>query len=267
MSSTDAKPLEGLRVLVTRSRDQAGVLAARLADLGAQPICLPMIEIQPPASWDDLDDAISRLAEFDWVVFASVNAVEYFCGRLDSVWTAEKPRFATIGPSTSAALRKYGMLVSYQSREFVAESFVEGFPDYPDSNGLKVLWPKANIGRTLIVDKLRAAGAEVKVVECYRTVLPNDTRSRAAELAEMLDNRAIDVLTFASAQTVKNFRAVLDTVASVEKQRSLLGDVRIAAIGPETARAAREQLSKCDLEAEVFTIDGIIDALVKCRRA
>jgi uroporphyrinogen III methyltransferase/synthase len=221
-----------------------------------------MIEILPPDSWQELDDAIASLADYDWVVFASVNAANAFGGRLERVWIEDKPKFATIGPATTAALKSYGLKPSYQAREFVADSFVEHFPDFSNIRGKRILWPKTNIGRMLIADQLQAAGAEVHVVNCYKTALPADSQSIADELLALLKSKSVDVILVASAQTARNLRTILNTVASEADIQSLLSNVKILAIGPQTAMAAREHLFNCHLQAAEYTIDGMIETLL-----
>lgn len=266
MNADRKAPLKGLRVLVTRARHQADSLANQLKSLGADPICLPMIEILPPENWEELDAAIDKLHEYDWVIFASVNAVEFFCGRLERVWKEPQPRFATIGPATSGYLKRYGLYSSYQAREYVAEAFVRDFPDLDKLSGKKILWPKTNIGRLLIVEQFEAAGAKVDVVSVYRTGLPEDAEAIGEELIELLRGGEIDVVMLASAQTSRNMRAILDMVTTEFEIRLLMGGTTLLAIGPETTRAAEESLFKCDLQAAEYTIDGMIEFLVRQRQ-
>lgn len=252
------KPLQGMRVLVTRARHQSDSTAERLESLGASVLCLPMIEILPPESWEPFDAVVSDLSRYEWIVFASANAVDAFFNRIETQDVAF-PRFATIGPKTSEALLNHNQLPAYQAKEFVAESFVGGFPA---PHGVRILWPKTNVGRTLIADELRARGAEVDIVYCYRTALPANSEDIAKQLKAALADRAVDVIMLASSQTAKNMRLLLNMVSSEAELAELLAPARILAIGPETAKAARQHLLKCDVQAEEYTIQGMIDALV-----
>jgi uroporphyrinogen-III synthase len=265
VSASSDKRLDGLRVLVTRARHQSDSMSDQLQQLGAEVVCLPMIEILPPESWEPFDKATNDLPKYDWIIFASANAVNSFFARLNSdprrcgTCHAKWPRFATIGPKTTQALREHGLQASYQAEEFVAESFAAGFPTPHD---VRVLWPKTNIGRTLIADELTKAGARVEMVHCYRTALPTDAEEIARELHALLQDQAIDVITLASSQTAKNMRLLLNMVSSDDELPSLLSPAKILAIGPETARTAQQQLLKCDIQAEEFTVEGMIEALL-----
>jgi uroporphyrinogen III methyltransferase/synthase len=243
-----------VRVLVTRALLQSDETIQKLRGVGAEVVYLPMIEILPPDSWEPFDTAVSRLSQFDWIVFASANAVDAFFTRVD--FRGPFPGFASIGPKTTAALKRHGQQATYQAESFVAESFVEKFPI---TDGMKVLWPKTNIGRTLIADELRKRGAYVETVFCYRTELPTNAASIAKDLKRLLQDKLIDVVLLASSQTAKNMRALLDMEGA---DLSLLSTVKILAIGPETARAAAQHLGKCDVQSSEYTLDGMIDSLL-----
>jgi uroporphyrinogen-III synthase len=250
VTSHQRDALNGLRVLVTRAAHQADETAAKLRALGAEVVCLPMIAILPPESWQPFDEAIARLQEYHWVIFASSNAVDAFFNRIAE--SKVFPHFATIGPKTTAALERHGQQASYQAPSFVAESFVENFPA---TAGMRILWPKTNIGRTLIADELSKRGANVDVVFCYRTAMPENADSITTELEKLLTSNDIDIITLASSETAKNMSQLLTN-------RALLSTTKILAIGPETARAAKEHLGKCDLQSDEYTLDGMIDCLL-----
>lgn len=258
MTAHNREALKGMRVLVTRAAHQADETAAKLRELGADVTALPLIEIGPPDSWEPFDKAVHALANYDWVIFASVNAVESFFKRMLHLHIAVPPalKFATIGPKTSEALEKHGHQSTYQAPTFIAESLVESFPA---ESAHRVLWPKTNIGRTLIADELSGRGIAVDIVYCYKTGLPADAAAVASELKELLVNAKIDVITLASSQTAKNMRVLLDMVSL---NQSSLATVKILAIGPETARTAQQQLGKCDLQAQEYTLDGMIGSLL-----
>ncbi len=267
MINSVLQPLAGLTVLVTRAQHQAQPIMDRLRALGAEPVSMPMIDILPPESWEALDQALSQITDYDWVVFASTNSVNSFWHRLpkstEHQSNSEKLKFAAIGPSTRAAVEKHGAQVTYQAEEYVAEGFIAGFPEIKDLSGKRILWPKTNIGRLLIVEQLRKAGATVDVVQCYRTALPRNADTIAVRLLELLQRRRIDVVLLASAQTATNLRAILNLVARELEIRELIAHTLLLAIGPETAQAAKTHLFKCDLQAAEYTIDGMIDTLLK----
>lgn len=254
--------LTGLNVLLTRARHQIEAPARRLRELGANVICLPLIEIAPPESWELFDQAVERISDYDWVIFASANAVESFFNRLKVLGktNVSAPRFATIGPRTSERLRTFGHTAAFEAEEFIAEKFVTGFPA---SAGERVLWPKANIGRMLIADELKRKGATVDTVHVYQSILPSNAETLATELELLIVEKSIDVITLASSQTVRNLRTLL---GMVQMPTSALESVIVLAIGPETAKTAVEQLGKCDAQAAEYTVDGMIDSLLSLHR-
>lgn len=265
MMSAPEKPLSGLKIVVTRAAHQSAAVVEKLEQLGAVVTALPMIEIVPPESWNELDEALAEIHLYDWVTFASANAVEHFFARARTIFDLDfgATKFAIIGPATAEALRKNGFTSAYQSSEFVAESFIAGFPNYPQLAATRILWPKTNIGRMLIAEELEKAGANIRVVSCYQTTLPKNASDIAAKLLSMLSEKELDVIMLSSAQTAKNLRTILNMVAQPQEIENLLSEVRLVAIGPETAKAANEQLFKCGLQADEYTTDGMINALIK----
>ncbi len=239
-----------------------------------------MITILPPDSWDPLDEALRGLEAYDWIVFASVNAVESCLKRisqLDFAVDLSSARLAAIGPSTADELRKHKLEPAFSPSQFVAEALVAEFPGYPQLSNTRILWPKTNIGRTYIAENLGFAGAIVDVVPCYKTGGPEDPERLSGQLIELLAAGAIDVVTLASSETTRNLAGLLDSglarlsrsAGSVGQQMKplprslseLLCHTLIAAIGPETAQAARENLGRVDVEASEYTIQGLVDAL------
>jgi uroporphyrinogen-III synthase len=255
--------LHGLNVLLTRASHQIEAPAARLRELGANVICLPLIEISPPDSWHALDQAVQHIADYDWIIFVSANAVDAFFNRLKTLdkQNLTFPRFASIGPKTTERLASHGHKADYQAEAFIAESFVANFPV---ASGQRVLWPKANIGRMLIADELGKKGVHVDAIHVYKTTLPSDAQTVATELELLIIEKSIDVITVASSQTVRNMRQLLD---NVRMPITALKDVKILAIGPETARTAAEQLGKCDIQATEYTVDGMIDCLLSLQNS
>ena len=250
----DDRPLFGLRVLVTRSRTQAGALSQLLSQEGAHPLEVPTIEIQPLDDYTELDAALRALSDYDWVVFPSTNSVDVVFGRLaelDLDARAFGPaRVAAIGSATSDSLRARGIVANFVPEEFVSESVAEGLKDRIAA-GQRVLLPQADIGRDTLGDGLTAQGADVHRVTAYRTVTPEGSAELiAAHLAD-----GVDVATFTSSSTVRNLVALLDG------DTSALGGVRIACIGPVTATAAAEAGLKVDILASEYTVAGLVEAL------
>ncbi|MBI1792317.1 MAG: uroporphyrinogen-III C-methyltransferase, partial [Acidobacteria bacterium] len=164
-------PLFGRRIVVTRAHGQAEALSSKLHALGAQVIELPAIEIRPSADYTALDHAIARLAGYDWLVFTSANGVRFFLDRLDRSQfdlRALRGRIAAIGPATRAALERLHLKVDLMGAEYVAESLVEALGEH-DLKGQRILLARAAVARDLLPVALRARGAEVDLVEAYRT--------------------------------------------------------------------------------------------------
>ncbi|MGC9333886.1 MAG: uroporphyrinogen-III C-methyltransferase [Anaerolineae bacterium] len=250
------RPLFGQRVLVTRTREQASLLSARVRALGAEAIELPTIHIAPPEDWEELDGAISALRDYDWIVFTSVNGVAYFWQRLRSAGQDARAlhgiRLAAIGPATAAALEERGLQADYVPDEYVAEAIAAGLEAV---RGKQILLPRADIARPALVDLLRKRGASVVEINAYRTLQPEvDTE----ELRKLLSR--ITVATFTSSSTVRN-------LASMARQAGLdlsqaLAHATVACIGPITAGTARDLGLAVGVVAEEYTVDGLVQALI-----
>ncbi len=252
------KPLDGLRVVVTRSKQQAAHFAARLRQLGAIPILFPTIEIEPLADTRRLDQAIASLPSYDWVIFTSVNGVKLFGQRLEALSAGselfEGIQVAAIGPATAAALREIGVAVHFVPGEFVAERIAEGLGNVA---GKRILLPRAQQARAELVHLLRWNGALVDEIATYRTLPGAPDASALAQLA------SADVVTFTSASTVEHFVTLVGGRAQAAK---LLSSAAVACIGPITAA----NISALGVEPQFvpaeYTIDGLLDVLIAYRR-
>lgn len=255
----DCKPLHGLRILVTRTRDQAGKLSASLRACGAEPVECPLIETAPPPDWAPLDAAIERLLAFDWAVFTSANGVEAFFGRLALAELDARAlagcRIAAIGPATAEALAEHGLRADWVPDEHVAEAVADGIGEV---RGLRVLLARAEKARPVLAERLSAAGALVEEVTAYRTVRP---AGLAAELRERLDG-GVDIVTFTSSSTVQHF---VEALGEGEAAQALDG-VCVACIGPITADTARRYGLAPSCVAAEYTIDGLVQALISWKR-
>ncbi|MDH4140553.1 MAG: uroporphyrinogen-III C-methyltransferase [Coriobacteriia bacterium] len=260
----ESKPLFGKTVVVTRSRAQASDLSMRLIDLGAEVLEFPVIRITDPEDWGPLDAAIRNLEVYDWVVFTSVNGVEQFFGRM-SVHDSDARqlagcRVAAIGPATAARCAARGVTPDYVPSEYRAEGVLEGFCDRGVGEGSRILIPRALEAREVLPDTLREHGAIVDVVPVYRTVLGQGEPSVVQRLAE----GTVDVVTFTSSSTVKNFfRLAEETLPDDRSVLDAMGDVLAASIGPITSDTARDLGIEVGVEAEEYTIPGLVEAVVK----
>ena len=250
------KPLFGKRVLVTRSREQASVLSEKLENLGAEAWEYPTIKIQEPDDLATLDKAVQEAGNYNWIVFTSVNGVKAFFARMKAqkldIRALKDAKICAIGPKTAEELEERGLLVDVMPEVFRAEAVIEAMKDKIQP-GDKVLLPRADLARQVLVDSLIQLGAEVNEVIAYQTVLADETDTQL--LLEKLQDKEIHVLTFTSSSTVTNFLTLIG------ENRELIEGITIACIGPITAETAEKNGLKVDICAEKYTIDGLVEAI------
>ena len=253
----ERQPLFGKRIIVTRSRSQASVLSHMLAEAGAHAIELPTIRTVPPEDYSELDSAIRSLSGYDWAVLTSANGVDALFGRMSALGLDSRAlgsvRVAAIGPATAQALARYGIRADLVPGRYVAESVVAEM-ERRGVEGARVLLARADIGRRTLAEGLSGLGATVDDVTAYRTVAPEASRRRAAEL---LSEDPPDLITFTSSSTVTNLLALLDG------DTSLVREVPSACIGPITAGAARERGLRVEIEAREYTVPGLVRAITE----
>ncbi len=254
----DTKPLFGQRVLVTRTREQASELAAALAEAGAEPVELPTLEITPRFDRARLHAALEALerGEYGWLVFTSVNAVDIF---FEQLWAAgrdarsARARLAAIGPATAERLGRWGLRVDVTPEAYTAEGLLAAFAA-SQVFGERVLVPRAEGARDVLIEGLRERGARVDEVTLYVAEPPMEAD---AEGLRQLRAGEIDVVTFASSSAVRNLVSILG--GHLEP----LQRCRVACIGPITAQTVEELLGRApDVVAQEHTIPGLVRALV-----
>lgn len=257
----DARPLFGKRVLVTRAQEQAFELVDRLLDLGADPIEAPTIRVIPPEDLAPLDEACANLESFDWIVFTSANGVEAFMRQLlagpRDIRTLGGLRLSAIGPATADRLNRYGLKVDVMPREHRAEAVFAALQQADCLKGKHVLLPRADIARSVLPAALRKAGANVTEVTAYKTVLADEVRDENPDIYKLLLEQEVDVVTFTSASTVRNFVKILGPGPAVD----LLNTTLVASIGPITAEAAQELGIKSTIMPQTYTIPALVDAI------
>jgi uroporphyrinogen III methyltransferase/synthase len=259
----DERPLFGKRIVVTRSREQSGDLVELLESLGAEPIEAPMIRVAPPEDFGPLDKAVADASSFDWIVFTSANAVDSFMRRLaggdGDIRDLKGIRLAAIGPATAERLARHGLKVDLRPEESRAEAIVQALRDLGSLSGKRFLLPRADIARDVLPDELRKNGAEVVEVTAYHTVLAEIEREGDPDIYRMLLEKRVDVVTFTSASTVKNFVQIF----GAEQAPDLLNATKVAAIGPVTAEAAEQYGIKTAIMPRQYTIPALVDAIVE----
>jgi uroporphyrinogen III methyltransferase/synthase len=259
----DTRPLFGLRVLVTRTREQASGLSRALAAQGAEPVELPAIAIAPRNDEAKLAAATDALRDgaYAWLLVTSANAVAIFFDALRARGLdtrAVRARVGAIGSGTAAALAQRGVVadVTPARHAYTAEGLLAALAG-EDVRGARVLLPRAEGGRELLVEGLAARGARVDELTLY-AVVPADPN---AEGLARLRAGEIDVATFASSSAVRGLAALLG------EELEPLRRCRIAAIGPVTARTVQELLGRApDVVAREHTIAGLVAALIESRR-
>jgi uroporphyrinogen III methyltransferase/synthase len=248
-------PLFQTRVVVTRAREQAAGLSEMLREQGAHVIELPTIEIRPPEDWGPLDATIAELESYDWVLFTSANGVRFFIERLDASGKDLRRlqgKVCAIGPATAERLRSLHIKVDLMPEEYMAESVLEAFKTF-DLAGKRILLPRAKVARDVIPVELGKRGAVVNVVPAYQTVAPEESAKLAAEVFE--GDSKPHWITFTSSSTAANFARL----CPLER----LGGVKIASIGPVTSQTIHELGLRVDLEPERYTMEGLVEALVR----
>lgn len=256
----DNGPLAGKRIVVTRAREQASEFAEALRARGAEPLEFPLIKLGPPPdAYAALDAAVTRIDSYDWVCFASTPAVHAFFDRLSTAGKDSRDlagaRIAAVGPATADALRAYGLRADFQPHTQTGAALAEELPGEIETNN--ILIPRALEGDERMVEKLAAKGAVVDAVPAYQNVLDG---AGTEEIRTRLADGSIDVVTFTSSSTVKNFVAAL---AAPDSRAAVLPEsVRIACIGPSTAQTAEELLGRQpDIVALEHTLPGLLAAL------
>ncbi|MFM9280128.1 uroporphyrinogen-III C-methyltransferase [Paenibacillus jiagnxiensis] len=256
-------PLFGKRILVTRARSQASTLVQRIEDLGGEPYEFPVLETRLPQreeQYEQIREALTRLHEFDWVFFTSVNGVEYFFQHLEregkDIRSLYKARITAVGPATCTELRSRGVAAEQPTGHFQAEGLLEAYGQELKA-GQKVLLPRGNLARAWLPERLRELGLEVTEASLYETVLAD---VRDDELISLLEQGAVHAITFTSSSTVTYFIRALRQMG-IENPPDLLKDVMIAVIGPVTGKTAEEEGLKVGLMAEEATIDSLVNAL------
>ena len=252
-------PLQGRRILVTRAADQAADTVRQLQALGAVPIVCPTIHLVPPVSWQDVDAAIRRLADFDWLILTSVNGVRFFIGRMQELGVnlsaLKHCKLCVVGTKTADALAVYGITPDLIPEQFTGEGIVAAFGAL-DLAGKTVLFPKADGARDLIPQQLRTMGAVVVDPVVYRNVVPDQLPDEARAA---LEQHRLDAVIFSSPSTVHN---LAELVGGVERLTALLDGVVVASIGPITTKACLQIGLQVSVEPEEATLGSLLAALV-----
>jgi uroporphyrinogen-III synthase len=252
-------PLSGKIVVNTRAPEQSQELSDALEALGAEVRNLPMVSFAAPENSDELDSALRRFLEFDWVFFISQNAVRFVFRRgceLKSRRPVQpaRPRIAAVGTATAQAARNLDIRVDYVAQTQSGESLATELRE--SMTGMKVLLPRSDRSDDRLPAALRAAGADVLEVVAYRTTMPESVDST---ILESIRNGAVNVILFASPSAFENFRAAIAPANVAE----LSNQVQFAAIGPTTASAIRDAGASVAIEASESSTAGLAEAIAE----
>jgi len=249
----ERRPLFGKRIVVTRTRKQAGSLSSELRALGAEVIELPTIRIDPPRDRKLFAELVRDVHAYDWLVFTSPNGVERFFEVFFALYKDLREiggvRIAAIGPSTAEAVRAFHLQVDRMPDRAVAEDLLEALREEGSVENLRFLLVRPEEARDVLARGLSDAGAIVDEAVAYRTV-PEDRDAGGA--AARLREGTVDLVSFASSSAVENFLAL---------NLSITENIEVASIGPVTSSALREHGVRVDLEAREHHIPGLVQAI------
>jgi uroporphyrinogen III methyltransferase/synthase len=258
----EKRPLFGKKIIVTRTREQASELVAGLEEHGANCLEFSTINIQPVESYDILDSELERLNEYHWLLFTSLNGVKYFFERLFALGMDARdlkgPDIAAVGKSTADLLLHYGVRADLIPATYTGEGLAESLLDH-GVEGRNILIPRAIHGREILPETLRGAGAQVTIAPIYRNCPVEGDKER---LREELQAGKVGMVTFTSSSTVRNFLTMLDATNQAEL-RQLMQGVKIAVIGPITAKTVTDSGLEVHVQPEKHTIPELISAIVQ----
>jgi uroporphyrinogen III methyltransferase/synthase len=255
MNWFESRPLFGRRILVTRAREKAAEFADQLASYGADVVLFPTIKIIPPSDYADLDVAIRQIEQYDTLLFTSVNGVESFFHRLTflgyDVRILKGISICAIGPKTRDAITRIGLLCDFIPSEFTAEGILEEL----DRRGIaekKFLLPRAMQAREVLPETIIKKGGQIDVVAAYQAIPPEES-----EIKKTWCKGPIDMVTFASASTVRNFMKKVNP-----EVQEMLSKSAVACIGPITAKAAQECGLRVDVVPQEYTFQALTESIV-----
>jgi uroporphyrinogen III methyltransferase/synthase len=258
----EQRPLLGQRIGICRAREQASEVLDRVLALGAEPVVMPLIAIEPPADFTAIDAALDRLTEYDWIVFTSSNGV---AGLMSRLWQRgfdarrlHHAKLAAIGDGTAAALAEWHLRADLVPTTFRAEALATALVTHVA--GQQVLWARASRGRDVLPTELRAAGARLDELVVYQNL---DVATLPAAAQELLDRGELDWICLSSPSIARQLARLCPGLTAPAD--GVLRP-RLCSISPVTSAAAQQAGLTIAAEATEFTWDGLLAAISRGSR-
>jgi uroporphyrinogen III methyltransferase/synthase len=259
----DVRPLFGRRVVVTRPREQARELVELLEDQGAEVILAPTVRLAPADDYTDLDAACADISAFDWVVLPTLAGADVFLQRMmagpSDLRSLKGVGLCAVGQSSVQRFADVGLRVDVARGELRPDATIESLSAGRGLQNRRVLLLQAQGARDILAAELRKAGAEVVEIGAYKTVriLPGDPGE--PDLYKMLLDRQVDVVTFVSPSTVREFVDIHGADAVADVLRTTL----VACVGPVTAQAAVSLGLMPAIVPDEYSMSGMVAAIVR----
>jgi uroporphyrinogen III methyltransferase/synthase len=251
----DNKPLFGKRVVVTRAKRQNNHLKELLFRHGAEPVEFTTIKIET-TGLARLNDALSRLGEFDWIIFTSTNGVDIFFSQLQHQELDARRlagiKVCALGKATAQALSGYGIEADLIPQDWSSSGILNSFTKL-SIEGAHLLLPQAEEASLSLCHGLAKMGAKVERVAIYRTTIPQEDTK---EVKKQITTGKVDVITFTSPSTVRGL------ITLMEGDVAVLNQATIACIGPVTKAEAEDKGLRVDVVAKEHSVNGLVEALV-----
>jgi len=258
------QPLSQKNIIVTRSQDGIDNVRYLFQKEGAFIFEFPTLIIQYPDDLGPLDEALSEIDQFHWVIFSSSNGIKFLENRLRFKGSSLKDcsknlKIAVVGEKTSQSLKYLGIEADFIPPEFVAESLIDNFP--VSGYGLRILLPRVQTGgRSLISEQFRNAGSRVVEVAAYESKCPDSIPN---ETVELIKTKRVDAIMFSSGKTVINSASLLKKYFG-DEWLSILDSAKLLTIGPQTSIVCKELFGRVDKEAKMYNFEGLLEAAVEC---
>ncbi|OIU70747.1 uroporphyrinogen-III synthase [Rossellomorea aquimaris] len=251
------KPLNGIKVLITRGREGAGDFGSLIEGYGGIPVVIPLLDFK---LYDDprKDSYLSKIHNYEWIVFTSKNGAAYFIDLLeenDIPLSSLSAKFAAVGTKTEKYCEKRDVTVSFVPADFTGDDFARQFLSEKKPGG-KVLVPKGNLARDVIAKELNGSGVHCDEWIVYKTFLPEDS---IAKLKKVIEGEGVDILTFTSSSTVHHFMQVIETYSLQDGVLNLPA----ACIGPLTKKTAEKYGLHVKICPNTYTVDEMVSEMIQ----